>query len=217
MVANSMRRLRTVWVALTSLVVAFLAVFLDQWSKSWAIANLVEKESKPLVGDFFSLRLIFNSGAAFSLGENATWIFTVISAAVVVAVLWLLVTGKVQSFWIGIILGFIVGGAIGNLLDRLELIDRGLPKHGVGHGHVIDFLDYNGWFVGNVADIWVVLGVIFLAGYMLAVGDRPKEEDKGKEKLHKQSDSVSNNATHAGSTNVHEDTADATIDHEPHE
>lgn len=164
---------RIVWIAIFTVAVTALAVFLDQWSKAWAVANLVEKETKPVLGDILSLNLVFNSGAAFSIGNSATWIFTIISAAVVVSIIWLLCTGRVRSYTIGVILGLIAGGAIGNLLDRLEIIDHGLPKQGVGSGHVIDFLDYNGWFVGNVADIWIVFGFIFLAGYMLAVGDAP--------------------------------------------
>jgi signal peptidase II len=64
----------------------------------------------------------------------------------------------------------LMGGAVGNLIDRLT------ADPGFGVGHVTDFIAYGTWFVGNVADIWIVLGAALLA---VALGREPREE-KGK-------------------------------------
>lgn len=134
--------------------VAVAALAVDLFTKAWALANLTEKESVPLVGNFIRLQLIHNPGAAFSLGEGVTWIFTLLSAGVLVLILWYART--VTSVPLAIILGFLAGGAAGNLWDRLT------RPPGFARGHVVDFIDYNGWFIGNVADIWIVGAVVAL-------------------------------------------------------
>ncbi len=134
------------------LVVAAFALAADLLTKRWALSNLSETEDRPFLGDFLTFRLVHNSGAAFSLGESSTWIFTMLSAAIAGFMIWY--ATRLKSKWAAVIVGFILGGAIGNLFDRLT------QPPGFGRGHVIDFINYNGWFVGNVADIWIVLGAV---------------------------------------------------------
>lgn len=125
----------------------------DQASKHWALAALEPGESIPVIGDFISFQLAFNSGAAFSLGTDTTWLFTVVAAAVSVALPFIIArTNRITA----IVLGIVWGGAVGNLIDRL-LREPGFPE-----GHVVDFISYNGWFIGNVADIALVLGLLGL-------------------------------------------------------
>lgn len=137
------------------LVVAVAAVALDQASKQWALGALTEGEPRPLVGDLLTLQLVHNSGAAFSVGAHATWVFTVISALIVGAIA--VAAPRIVDLPTAWALGFLGGGAVGNLIDRL------VRPPSFGQGHVVDFINYNGWFVGNVADIWIVVAALFLA------------------------------------------------------
>lgn len=139
---------------LTAVIVTCLAVLTDQVSKIWALSHLEPGQVKPLIGSFITLQLVFNPGAAFSFLAHSTWIFTVISIVVCAAVLFYL--PRVRSWWWIVVLGFILGGALGNLIDRL------IRPPGIGTGHVVDFLNWNGWFVGNVADIWIVGGALMV-------------------------------------------------------
>lgn len=102
-----------------------------------------------LLGHFLRLRLVYNPGAAFSLGEQVTWLFTGISVAVCI-VLVMVLRGGISGVGWALALGSLLGGAVGNLIDRL------VRPPELGRGHVIDFIDYNGLFVGNVADIAIV-------------------------------------------------------------
>ena len=63
------------------LAVAVLVVVVDQASKFWAVSALADGSPVPVLGEFLRLRLLYNSGAAFSIGAGSTWIFTVITAS----------------------------------------------------------------------------------------------------------------------------------------
>jgi signal peptidase II len=130
--------------------VAAVVLAADQATKYWAVSGLTGHAPIPLLGDFFSLRLLYNSGAAFSIGEGATWVFTVIAALAVIAIG--VLAGRVRSSAWAWALGLMLGGAATHLLDRL------FRAPGFARGHVVDFLDYNGWFVGNIADIALTVG-----------------------------------------------------------
>lgn len=134
-----------------ALIVALLAVVLDQGSKALAVAQLTPGERVPLVGDLFGLSLVYNPGAAFSLGSGATWIITLLGVLAAVAVVIFAV--RLSGARWGLVLGLVLGGAVGNLIDRL------LNPPAFGRGQVTDFLAYGDLFVGNVADVVVVLGV----------------------------------------------------------
>lgn len=128
--------------------VAILVVAVDQITKQWALDALHPGVKRPLVGDFLSLELVFNSGAAFSLGKGYTWILTVVALIVTVALVYF--ARRVQRTPMVILFGIGLGGAVGNLIDRL------IRDPGVGQGHVIDMINYGDQFVGNVADIAIV-------------------------------------------------------------
>lgn len=137
-------------------VVAVLSILSDYATKELALKYLEPGVEQPLVGEFITLKLIFNPGAAFSFLANSTWVFTVFSVLVVGVIGYY--GRKIMSPWWAFALGLLGGGAIGNLIDRL------LRPPAVGSGHVVDFLNWNNWFIGNVADIWIVAaaGLIFL-------------------------------------------------------
>ncbi|WP_125100223.1 signal peptidase II [Leucobacter chromiireducens] len=134
-----------------ALVVAVLAVVFDQGLKALAVAQLTPGERIPLVGDLFGLSLVYNPGAAFSIGSGATWSFTMIGLLAAVAVV--VFAARLRGARWGVALGLVLGGAVGNLVDRL------VNPPSFGQGHVTDFLAYSDLFVGNVADVFVVVGV----------------------------------------------------------
>jgi signal peptidase II len=121
---------------------------------------------------------VFNPGAAFSVATGSSWIFTIVS--VVVAVVTVRVSRRLRSRGWALALGALMGGNLGNLTDRL------FRDPGFARGHVVDFLNYNGWFVGNVADIAIVaaaIGIALLA--LLGIGidgsrvNAPEQTDAG--------------------------------------
>jgi signal peptidase II len=104
-----------------------------------------------LVGELIRLRLTYNAGAAFSLAPGFTWLLTLFTAAAVITIG--VVAVRVRSRAWAAALGLVLGGAATHLLDRL------FREPGPAQGHVVDFIDYFGFFVGNVADIALVVGV----------------------------------------------------------
>lgn len=132
-------------------VIAAVVTFaLDQASKVWALRALEGESVVPILGDLLGLRLIRNSGAAFSIGDSMTWVMTLVACAVTVAIL-AAVPRLGSSRW-SLALGLLLGGSLGNLADRF------FREPGPLQGHVVDFIDYGGLFVGNVADIAIVGG-----------------------------------------------------------
>ena len=134
--------------------IAVVTYLLDQLSKWWAIRTLSDEEPRDLIGSFLRLDLIRNPGAAFSVGTGNTWVLTII--AVVVLVVVVRVSRRLGSSGWAWALGLLLGGALGNLTDRI------IREPGLGQGHVIDFLNYNGWFIGNIADIAIVSAAILI-------------------------------------------------------
>ncbi len=152
--------------ATVALACAALTLVLDQGSKAWALATLTPGEPVEILGRFLRLSLVRNPGAAFSLGDGLTWLLTAFALAVTVYVL-RLVRRTTSRAW-AIALGFILGGAVGNLVDRF------LREPGPGRGHVVDFIDYR-VFVGNVADIAIVLAAVAMV--LLAIRSVPLQEN----------------------------------------
>ena len=142
--------------------IAVVTYLLDQLSKWWAIRALSDEDPRDLIGSFLRLDLIRNPGAAFSVGTGNTWVLTII--AVVVLVVVIRVSRRLGSSGWAWALGLLLGGALGNLTDRI------VREPGLGRGHVIDFLNYNGLFIGNVADIAIVSAAILIG--LLAITGR---------------------------------------------
>jgi signal peptidase II len=128
--------------------IAIGVVIADQVTKVWALSALTADERTPVLGDLLGLTLVRNPGAALSIATGMTWVFTV--AAVGVTIVVLRIANRLGSRGWTVALGLLLGGAVGNLIDRL------IRDPGVGRGHVVDFIAYGDWFVGNVADIAIV-------------------------------------------------------------
>ncbi len=152
------------WRLLAAVAVLGLAVAaVDQVTKYWAISTLSGREPVAVVGDLIQFRLVRNAGAAFSFASGLTWLLTLL--VVVVVVVTIRVSARTGSRGWAVALGLLLGGGVGNLVDRF-FRPPGFPR-----GRVVDFIDYGGWFVGNVADIAIVAAVI-LIGVLTASGIR---------------------------------------------
>ncbi|MCX5556967.1 signal peptidase II [Streptomyces sp. NBC_00038] len=134
--------------------VAALAYVLDLVSKMIVVAKLEHHDSIEIIGDWLKFEAIRNAGAAFGLGEAFTIIFTVIAAAVIVVIARL--ARKLYSLPWAIALGLLLGGALGNLTDRI------FRSPGVFEGAVVDFIAPKHFAVFNLADSAIVCGGILI-------------------------------------------------------
>jgi len=179
-------------------IIAILAVLVlaaDQFAKYLAIENLPPERVVPVLGDFLQLYLIRNPGAAFSLGEGVTWIFTIALAAVAVAIVWIAVTRLRSRAW-AIVLGLLLGGVLGNLTDRL------FREPGFAVGHVVDYIS-TPWMmpaIYNIADMFIVTMMIGVAIIVL-VGvrfDGTREPRRRSDESEAETSDGSSDTTEAG-------------------
>ena len=133
-----------------AVMVAVAAV--DQLIKQFMLGWLEPGVAQPVIGDWFRFYLLFNSGAAFSMGENLTWVFTAIQLAFVLGALWF--GPRMSSKWEALGVAMIAGGALGNLIDRL------FRDPGFWFGHVVDYISVGNFAVFNLADAAITVGVV---------------------------------------------------------
>uniref|UniRef100_UPI003F68F7B2 signal peptidase II n=1 Tax=Paractinoplanes polyasparticus TaxID=2856853 RepID=UPI003F68F7B2 len=136
---------------------AVVAVALDQWVKWLSTENLDEGNPVRILGGLIYLSLLRNSGAAFSLGSDYTWIFPVITLVVIGWITYM--ATRLRSVPWALALGLVLGGALGNLIDRL------FRAPGFLHGHVVDMISLFGPYaeyfaVFNIADSCLSVGVV---------------------------------------------------------
>ncbi|MEV6160475.1 signal peptidase II [Streptomyces sp. NPDC052052] len=134
--------------------VAVFAYLLDLISKLLVVAKLEHHRPVEVFGDWLKLDVIRNAGAAFSFGEAFTVIFTAIAATVIVVIARL--ARKLYSLPWAIALGLLLGGALGNLTDRI------FRAPGVFRGAVVDFISPAHFAVFNLADSAIVCGGILI-------------------------------------------------------
>jgi signal peptidase II len=143
---------------------AVVVVALDQGVKALVVANLPYGTVVPVLGNALQLLYVRNPGAAFSFAVNMTWVFSIVSTAVVVAII--VFSRRIRSMWWAVVLGMLLGGALGNLLDRL------FREPGFGRGHVVDFIS-TPWMmpaIYNIADSFICISmVIFVLLVILGV------------------------------------------------
>jgi len=135
-----------------TLISILLILAVDQCTKLWVYSKLGERESIPLIRNILHITFVRNTGAAFGLFKQGTFIFILISLAAVVFIS-LLILGAIKKgrfsssspqFDFGLI--FILSGALGNLVDRVRF------------GYVVDFIDVRIWPVFNMADMAITIG-----------------------------------------------------------
>lgn len=145
------------------LAVVVVIILLDQLTKAWILQTLGPNEgtSRPLLGAWLSFTYVKNTGVAFGLFRGIPYFFTITSILISVgAILFYRFQLPNNRPWVQYSLGLIVGGAIGNIIDRLRF------------SYVVDFVHVR-WFPGifNLADSAITIGVIMLAGYLLLFGE----------------------------------------------
>jgi len=151
--------------ALYGTAAAVLAV--DQLTKQLVVANLAGRPPVDVIGEFVQLRYTTNSGGAFSLLTGAPLFFGIMAMVIIGGIVY--ASRRAQPLSLLVVLGLILGGALGNLADRLLRGDAFLQ------GEVVDFVRVGIWPVFNVADSCVVVGGILLA---LMLGRAEREPDK---------------------------------------
>ncbi|MBT2292658.1 signal peptidase II [Paenibacillus albidus] len=131
--------------------IALIAFLIDRGTKYLIATRLELGEQIPVIGDFFIITSHRNRGAAFGILQGQMWFFFVVTAVVVIGIVWYLNKVKATRKLLPTALGLVLGGAVGNFLDRLM------------NGEVVDFLMFNfGSYtfpIFNVADSCIVIGV----------------------------------------------------------
>jgi len=150
--------------------IAFLVVAADQLSKLWIRANLAIGESIFEIG-FFRFLYVRNTGAAFGLFQGHSFTLTIINIVVLAALLVFVIFIYHRYYYLDntlgkIAIGLILGGQIGNLIDRLRI------------GYVTDFIDFNFWPTFNVADSAVTVGIIILVFSLIRLASTEKRPDE---------------------------------------
>ena len=152
------RHATTARVGVGALVVATVLI-VDQVSKAWALDTLEPGVTKNFLGPL-KLALAFNTGSAFSLGSGSGPVIAVLAIVIVGVVVW---AGRHYTSWPAVVIqGLVVGGALGNLTDRVMRAEDGWFS-----GSVVDFLRLPNWPIFNVADVAITggaLALVFLIG-----------------------------------------------------
>ncbi len=151
-------------------VIGWVAVIVvaDQLTKSWIVAHLGDGHSIDVVGSFVQLSLTRNSGAAFSRFQGLTPLLAVV--AIVIAVVLVRVLRRTTDTVMVVALVLVLGGALGNLADRV------FRAPGVLRGHVVDFVKVGSFPLFNLADSCITVGAILLAVRSVQLDRAPRDE-----------------------------------------
>lgn len=138
---------------LISVISIFSVVLLDRISKLFFISLFSVGESIPVIRNIFHFTLVHNTGIAFGLFKDQGVIFIIISIVAILLFGWFLYSQREEKDFSRLSVfafSLIIGGAFGNLIDRLQF------------GYVIDFLDFRIWPVFNIADSAITIGAVIL-------------------------------------------------------
>ena len=161
-----------------------VALAVDQATKAWVSANMVSHDIRPVIGGFLRLRYTENTGAAFGLFQGWTGALSIVAVAIIAAIVLSASKMAGNNPALLVALGLVLGGALGNLADRVTL------------GYVRDFIDVYGpriewqgatytWPVFNMADSSITIGVLLIMATMLFAGEHtPAEGKRGEQSEH---------------------------------
>lgn len=146
-----------------ALIIAFFVVCLDQLFKLLVINNLKFNNNIVVINQFLKFTYVENKGAAFGILQNQRWLFILTTIVVIIAIIYLILNGKVSNKLLVCSLGLIIGGGVGNLIDRIL------------NGYVVDYISIS-FFppIFNFADCAVCIGSIFLIIYILFYDNKTK-------------------------------------------
>jgi signal peptidase II len=150
------------------ILIIFGSIWLDQLTKWLAVTFLQGNPSVPIIPEALQLTYLENRGAAFGMLANNRWVFLIISTVGILAVLGYMLIKRPTSKILCLALSFIVGGGIGNMIDRVLL------------GYVVDFIDFCliNFAIFNVADCFVCVGAGFLALWVILDSIREEKAKK---------------------------------------
>lgn len=164
---------RNYWIVIT-----FFCVLLDQISKFLVEWLIPYRDTVFIIPDFFSLHHTRNNGAAFGILAGYRWVFMTVTALIIIFAIYLICSKKIRNFWGVLSLSLVIGGGIGNMIDRIIC------------GEVTDFFAFTFWgyefAVFNVADIFVCCGTILLAIYILFTHDFDSDKKELKQEDHEE-------------------------------
>ncbi len=146
-----------------------LTFLADQWSKKLISSYMIPGDSRPVITNILHITYVKNTGAAFSILQDKTLVLTVVTAAALLVLsAYLLKTINQSPVLPSVALSMIIGGGLGNLVDRCRL------------GYVVDFIDFRIFPVFNIADISVTLGCFFLIIYLVLLEKRNHGQEINK-------------------------------------
>lgn len=139
---------------IVGLVIAALAILIDQLSKAWLLGLMAEHNGEIKLLPFFNLVMVWNKGISFGMFSDHDQPYALIALAVVIVAILLHWLVKAHSYWLSGAIGLVIGGALGNVIDRFR------------YGAVADFFDlyienYH-WPAFNFADSFIFIGVVIL-------------------------------------------------------
>jgi len=150
------------------LITAAVIVAADFITKLLVRMNMQFGATIPIVDDVFHITHVGNTGAAFGIFPGSRWILIALSLIIIIGFIYVIVTRKFDDKWMRFGIAFMLGGAIGNLIDRLFI------------GHVVDFLDFRliNFPVFNIADIFVTVGAGMVIVYTVLTTIREAKNEK---------------------------------------
>lgn len=131
--------------------IAAVVYIIDRFTKSMIVGSVSQGESLRAIPNIFHITLVLNKGTAFGLFKTQEPFFVLLSLFVISFIILYVWKNKLRDVTLSIALGLILGGAVGNLIDRIRF------------GYVIDFLDFRIWPVFNIADSAITIGLAILA------------------------------------------------------
>ena len=158
---------------------SFIVIFLDQLSKIWIKNNYSLYESQNILGDFLRFTYVENPGLAFGIRlGNLKLLVTIVSIFIASYLVFLLYNSKELVYIEKLSLSLILGGAIGNLIDRIMVY---IPNS--GYDGVVDFIDagllHHRWYIFNIADSAITVGIILYLVYSIFFEDKSIINDAG--------------------------------------
>lgn len=179
-----------------TILVILAVVGLDQWTKLLALSHLRQVKTFPLIENILHFTYVENRGAAFGMLANHRWVFMAFSLLAIVAIFVWLWWQKPKSVWLRLAAAFIVGGGIGNMIDRFA------------RGFVVDFIDVRciNFYVFNVADSFVCVGcaMFFLWVLRSEIAEKKKKQAEGEAQSGESGDGNDANVTQSADTSAYD-------------
>lgn len=144
--------------------IVIVAIVFDQATKYWVVNHLINSHIS-IITDVLQFIYVTNTGAAFSILQNGRWFFLIITPLVCGFLLYLYIKNKTNTLQ-SISFALIIGGALGNLMDRIRL------------GYVVDFIDFKVWPVFNFADSCIVIGAVLYILDSLFLNQKNEDENE---------------------------------------